>query len=113
MQDGLQVSGGIAQLGERNAGSVEVRSSILLASTTWNAAFKSPSSRGLGHDPFTVVTGVRIPYGTPPFRLPASSFSNALAASRASQGNAHLLREGAFFVMRLCFKLCDASLLLR
>ena len=26
--------GGIAQLGERNAGSVEVRSSILLASTT-------------------------------------------------------------------------------
>jgi hypothetical protein len=27
---------------------------------------KSPSSRGLGHDPFTVVTGVRIPLGTPP-----------------------------------------------
>src|SRR3974390_2056486 len=26
---------------------------------------KSPSSRGLGHDPFTVVTGVRIPLGTP------------------------------------------------
>ena len=25
----------------------------------------SPSSRGLGHDPFTVVTGVRIPLGTP------------------------------------------------
>ena len=26
---------------------------------------ESPSSRGLGHDPFTVVTGVRIPLGTP------------------------------------------------
>ena len=26
----------------------------------------SPSSRGLGHYPFTVATGVRIPVGTPP-----------------------------------------------
>ena len=26
----------------------------------------SRSSRGLGHRPFTAVTGVRIPYGTPP-----------------------------------------------
>src|SRR5690606_27496233 len=26
---------------------------------------KSPSSRGPGHDPFTVVTGVRNPLGTP------------------------------------------------
>ena len=25
----------------------------------------SRSSRGLGHRPFTAVTGVRIPYGTP------------------------------------------------
>ncbi len=25
----------------------------------------SPSSRGLGHRPFTAVTGVRIPLGTP------------------------------------------------
>src|SRR5690606_30660240 len=25
----------------------------------------SPSSRGLGHNPFTVATGVRIPVGTP------------------------------------------------
>ncbi len=25
----------------------------------------SPSSRGLGHRPFTAVTGVRIPVGTP------------------------------------------------
>ena len=27
--------------------------------------FMSPSSRGLGHHPFTVSTGVRIPVGTP------------------------------------------------
>ncbi len=27
--------------------------------------FTSPSSRGLGHRPFTAVTGVRIPLGTP------------------------------------------------
>ena len=29
-------------------------------------ASQSPSSRGLGHRPFTAVTGVRIPVGTPP-----------------------------------------------
>ena len=29
------------------------------------AIFVSPSSRGLGHCPFTAVTGVRIPLGTP------------------------------------------------
>ncbi len=28
---------------------------------------RSPSSRGLGHRPFTAVTGVRIPVGTPAF----------------------------------------------
>ena len=32
----------------------------------WIAA---PSSRGLGHDPFTVGTGVRIPVGTPNHHL--------------------------------------------
>ena len=30
-----------------------------------SAALASPSSRGLGHRPFTAVTGVRIPLGTP------------------------------------------------
>src|SRR3984893_8779141 len=30
-----------------------------------SAAAASPSSRGLGHRPFTAVTGVRIPLGTP------------------------------------------------
>ena len=57
--------GGIAQLGERLHGMQEVSGSIPLTSTI-RALFKlmkekSPSSRGLGHDPFTVVTGVRIP----------------------------------------------------
>src|SRR6185312_13778712 len=30
-----------------------------------HSAASSPSSRGLGHRPFTAVTGVRIPLGTP------------------------------------------------
>ena len=30
---------------------------------------KSPSSRGLGHCPFTAATGVRIPLGTPVSKL--------------------------------------------
>ena len=33
----------------------------------------SPSSRGLGHHPFTVDTGVRIPVGTPLFKQTGSS----------------------------------------
>ena len=65
----LLSSGGIAQLGERLHGMQEVSGSIPLTSTrrkslllyTW-----SLSSRGLGHRPFTAVTGVRIPVGTPP-----------------------------------------------
>ena len=68
-------NGGIAQLGERLHGMQEVSGSIPLTSTKdWrsNAGFRwravqvvakdmSPSSRGLGHHPFTVITGVRIP----------------------------------------------------
>ena len=45
----------------------EVDGSIPSGSTT-----TSPSSRGLGHDPFTVATGVRIPVGTPILRAPPS-----------------------------------------
>ena len=52
--------GAIAQLGERLHGMQEVDGSIPSGSTT-----TSPSSRGLGHNPFTVATGVRIPVGTP------------------------------------------------
>ena len=33
--------------------------------------FGSPSSRGLGHRPFTAITGVRIPVGTPPLPVVA------------------------------------------
>lgn len=71
-------AGGIAQLGERLHGMQEVSGSIPLTSTSlWQYhkltvnSFKyfkvlwSPSSRGLGHHPFTVSTGVRIPLGTP------------------------------------------------
>ena len=60
--------GGIAQLGERLHGMQEVSGSIPLTSTK-----KSRSSRGLGHHPFTVSTGVRIPYGTPSFRMVSPS----------------------------------------
>ena len=55
--------GAIAQLGERYNGIVEVAGSIPAGST--NIPTLSPSSRGLGHHPFTVATGVRIPVGTP------------------------------------------------
>jgi hypothetical protein len=40
---------------------------------SWQPLPASPSSRGLGHRPFTAVTGVRIPLGTP-FILPESSW---------------------------------------
>ncbi len=57
------VLGGIAQLGERLHGMQEVSGSIPLTSTSEDLLVKSgsPSSRGLGHHPFTVGTGVRIP----------------------------------------------------
>src|SRR6185436_11322921 len=60
--------GGIAQLGERLHGMQEVSGSIPLTSTNQQhpeGNTQSPSSRGLGHRPFTAVTGVRIPVGTP------------------------------------------------
>ena len=60
--------GALAQLGERNTGSVEVSGSIPLGSTKFRlAVFVSRSSSGLGHRPFTAVTGVRVPYGMPHF----------------------------------------------
>ena len=61
--------GGIAQLGERLHGMQEVRGSIPRTSTkkAKEDSSGSPSSRGLGHYPFTVGTGVRIPVGTPRF----------------------------------------------
>ena len=59
-------SGAIAQLGERLHGMQEVGGSIPPGSTTIALAVRlSPSSRGPGHRPFTAVTGVRIPLGTP------------------------------------------------
>src|SRR5216110_2067443 len=47
----------------------EVTGSIPVTSTNPESPQqKSPSSRGLGHRPFTAVTGVRIPVGTPTVR---------------------------------------------
>lgn len=65
------ILGAIAQLGEHYAGSVEVGGSIPPGSTNnmLNITIKSPSSRGLGHCPFTAATGVRIPLGTPLYLL--------------------------------------------
>ena len=72
----FQIRGAIAQLGERLHGMQEVGGSIPPGSTTFSATgprepqnrfTASPSSRGLGHYPFTVATGVRIPVGTPLF----------------------------------------------
>ena len=63
----LTQTGVIAQLVERYNGIVEVSGSIPLGSTKLLCVclIKSLSSRGLGHRPFTAVTGVRIPVGTP------------------------------------------------
>ena len=68
--------GAIAQLGERLHGMQEVDGSIPSGSTRFQGfirfskkfhlfLYASPSSRGLGHCPFTAATGVRIPLGTP------------------------------------------------
>ena len=62
--------GAIAQLGERNTGSVEVGGSNPPGSTKfkpWLKGLRHCPHRlvGLGHRPFTAVTGVRIPLGTP------------------------------------------------
>ena len=74
-------SGALAQLGERLHGMQEVSGSIPLSSTNLHVQglatpalnrsvlstdqlyrrFVSPSSSGLGHRPFTAVTGVRVP----------------------------------------------------
>ena len=66
------LDGGIAQLGERLHGMQEVSGSIPLTSTN-KSNTGSPSSRGLGHRPFTAITGVRIPVGTPIQGDPARS----------------------------------------
>ncbi len=53
---------GIAQLVEHNLAKVGVASSSLVSRSK---IYTSHSSSGLGHRPFTAVTGVRTPYGTP------------------------------------------------
>ena len=49
-----------------------------------NSSFRaSPSSRGLGHHPFTVATGVRIPVGTPVSKHKALTSVGAFCLRRA------------------------------
>src|SRR6187401_613805 len=58
----------------------EVSGSIPLTSTNQQhpeGNTQPPSSRGLGHRPFTAVTGVRIPVGTPYIAAPSSANSPA------------------------------------
>ena len=58
--------GAIAQLGERLHGMQEVDGSIPSSSTKTFSVNRRPHRlAGLGHRPFTAVTGVRIPLGTP------------------------------------------------
>ena len=89
-------NGGLAQLGERLHGMQEVSGSIPLSSTR----SRSLSSRCLGHDPFTVGTGVRIPVGTPiskPVRLaPVGLLVFMCGAVRTNIKKAPACLSGAF-----------------
>ena len=49
------------------------------------ARFRSPSSRGLGHRPFTAVTGVRTPLGTPSHPEPVKSLALDILLRYASK----------------------------
>ncbi len=46
------------------------------------ASVTRPSSRGLGHCPFTAATGVRIPVGVPKFLKNAPAFAGAFFVFR-------------------------------
>src|SRR5436305_10079669 len=52
---------------------------------------QSPSSRGLGHRPFTAVTGVRIPVGTP--SMPRFGQTEVCRTSRVIKTPARRERE--------------------
>src|SRR3546814_18800378 len=72
-------------------GSIPPGSTICFNECCWTRS-TSPSSRGLGHHPFTVDTGVRIPVGTPSIRpqgLPQGGpyrFSAALSLPQCASG---------------------------
>src|SRR3546814_7408932 len=71
--------------------SIPPGSTICFNECCWTR-YTSPSSRGLGHHPFTVDTGVRIPVGTPSIRpqgLPQGGpcrFSAALSLPLCGSG---------------------------
>jgi hypothetical protein len=50
------------------------------------------SSSGLGHRPFTAVTRVRIPLGSPSFDGECAAHSNAVRAERSETGEANPVR---------------------
>ena len=97
--DHPEFNGAIAQLGERLHGMQEVSGSIPLGSTTFDIrpskvlqleVFRaSPSSRGLGHHPFTVATGVRIPVGTPILENPGLGRGFSLPAIYGKAPSTH------------------------
>ena len=89
--------GAIAQLGERLHGMQEVSGSIPLSSTTiLTRHASSPSSRGLGHRPFTAVTRVRISLGTPINQaVKARQDSSAAAIPKNRIGTASDFRKTA------------------
>ncbi len=66
----------------------------------------SPSSRGLGHHPFTVSTGVRIPLGTPDkaakFKDLAAFLFFGCKASPARAGDSKGIACKRFRGLRLC-----------
>ena len=55
------------------------------ARSTKKRASQSPSSRGLGHRPFTAVTGVRIPVGTPESEAVSELHETALVGGLAAE----------------------------
>src|SRR6266481_7864893 len=60
-----------------------------------SAAAASPSSRGLGHRPFTAVTGVRIPLGTPSTLVLGGTGRGPWPEPCERRWNARLLRVGS------------------
>jgi hypothetical protein len=58
--------------------------------------FKSRSSSGLGHRPFTAATRVRLPYGTPlKFQQVAAAVSVAVLVRGHFQGHVHAFRASS------------------
>ena len=53
----------------------------------------TPSSRGLGHHPFTVSTGVRIPVGSPSDATIAAALADFVPAHESFEGEFALIHD--------------------